>query len=187
MGTSWIHKITDCKSTCKCRTMLGATACDSSKHHKLFHGSNNAYVNVVHKFNLMKVDKPITELDLARTSPVLLQLQVVRLKGAQGLLMFDPGSNVSLITKSFAKSLGLKGINTTQLVQVAGHDPESWDTKAYTATLVDNNHGLHKAICFEVDTITSSMARVNITPVVHLFSGQNLKEREVRRHGEVNF
>ena len=63
--TSWIHKTTDCKSTWKCRTMLGSTTCDSSKHHELFHGSNNAYVNVVHKFNLMKVDEPITELDLA--------------------------------------------------------------------------------------------------------------------------
>ena len=71
---------------------------------------------------------------------------------------------------------------------MAGHEPELWDTKAYTATLIDNNHGLHKAICFEVDTITSSVARVNITPVVHLFSGQNLKEKEVRRPiGEVNF
>ena len=127
----------------------------------------------------MKVDEPITELDLAKASPVLLQLQVVRFWGALGLLMFDPGSNVLLITKSFAKSLGLRGINTTQLVQVPDHEPESWDTKAYTATLVDNNHGLHKAICFEVDTITSSVARVNITPVVHLFSGQNLKEKEV--------
>ena len=135
----------------------------------------------------MKVDEPITELDLAKASPVLLQLQVVRFWGASGLLMFDPGSNILLITKSFAKSLGLRGIDTTQLVQVAGHEPESWDTKAYTATLVDNNHGLYKAICFEVDTIISSVARVNITPVVHLFSGQNLKEKEVRRPiGEVN-
>ena len=56
---------------------------------------------------MMKVDEPITELDLAKASPVLLQLQVVRFRGASGLLMFDPGSNVSLITKSFAKSLGL--------------------------------------------------------------------------------
>ena len=102
--------------------------------------------------------------------------------------MFDPGSNVSLITKSFAKSLGLKGIDTTQLVQVAGHEPESWDTKAYTATLVDNNHGLHKAICFEVDTITSSVARVNINPVVHLIKNivrsNDTDDAAIRRSGE---
>ena len=121
--TSWAHKTTNCKLEWKCRVTLGATACDSIKHHKLFHRSNNAYVNVVHKFNLMKVDKPIMELDLARASSILLQLQVVRFKGAQGLLMFDPGSNVLLITKLFTKSLGLKGINTMHLVQVAGHDP----------------------------------------------------------------
>ena len=100
----------------------------------------------VNKVNMTNVDEQITELDLAMASPVLLQLQVVQFKGAAGLLMFDPGSNVSLITKSFAKFLGIakKGIATRQLVQVAGHKPEYWNTKAYTAILVDNSQGFTK-------------------------------------------
>ena len=129
--------------------------------------------------NTMNVEDQISELDLAMAPPVLLQLQVVQFKGAAGLLMFDPRSNVSLITKSFVKSLGLKGIATTQLVQVAGHKPEYWNTKAYTAILMDYSQGLHKVICFEVERITNPVEKVDITSVVHLFSKQNLKEKEV--------
>ena len=71
---------------------------------------------------------------------------------------------------------------------MAGHKPEHWNTKAYTATLVDNSQGFHKAICFEVERITSPVEKVDVTSVVHLFSKQNLKEKEVQRPvGQVDF
>ena len=193
--TSWAHKRDKCTSKMKCGYKLaGGGTCDSEKHHKLVHGSQSSYVNTiklqtdVHKISNGSVNEENQVLDPDHLAPhlVLLQLQVIPFVGGSGLVMFDTGSTISLISKSFAKQLGLKGIKSKQSVQVAGHDVETWDTFIHVVKMVDKSGQVHSVTCYEIPDITGDIERVDIKPVLSLYD--DLTEDLVRRPiGKVDF
>ena len=198
--TSWTHS----RDTCTIRISCGykgadGTICNSNKHHKLLHGSHSSFVNVLqaqtpaNKFlsgSLNSINSDSQSLQYPGTDQskplVLLQLQVIPFVGGIGLVMFDTGSTISLISEEFARSLGLKGHKIKQLVQVAGHEVEVWDTVSYVAKLRDKSGTVHSVVCYEIPNITGEVDRVNVKPVLHLY--EELTEDLVRRPaGKVDF
>ena len=93
---------------------------------------------------------------------VLRLLQVVTVSNApKCLALWDPGSQVSLITHRYAKSAGLKGKNQKMVLTVAGGGTTEFDTQEYVLPLIDREGNVHDLQVYGMDDITSSIKEVN--------------------------
>ena len=112
------------------------------------------------------------EVEKTEKPCALMQVQWLECVGNvnQALAFWDTGSNVNLVRKKFAKMAGWESLPVVQQLQTTGRGGEDWHTTAYWVTLVTE----HNLLFFEIDTITASMAPVDVTPVLGLFGGASL-------------
>ena len=72
---------------------------------------------------------------------VLLEIQQVDLtverKKVPTVIFFDNGSTTSLVTHSWAKRVGLKGVSVTYYLRVVGEEYTKKETNLYTFAIVD--------------------------------------------------
>ena len=122
------------------------------RHNYLLHGTGNSYCNSVRRVltsnigvpNVLGKDAPgtptIKEIEAADSVIALLQLQYMPVKSGtvkQASTFYDPGSNVNLVRKQFAKEAGWKGRPVLQSLYMTGGQVKAWQTKAYHVPLVD--------------------------------------------------
>ena len=103
-----------------CKLQVGGSLC-GKRHNHLLHGSGNSYCNSVKRVmssnngmsNVLGKDVPgapsIKEIEAADSIHALLQLQLIPVKSRavnQASTFYDPGSNVNLVRKEFAKEAG---------------------------------------------------------------------------------
>ena len=87
----------------------------------------------------------------------------------EGCIFFDPGSNTTMVRHSFAQRLGLIGRDyETSLVRTGG-DIVRWKTKAYFLRFVNTNGDISVLIGLGVDTISTALHPVDVTPALQLF------------------
>ena len=137
----------------------------------------NAYCNSVKKVqtsnngipNVLGKDVPgaptIKEIEAADSVEALLQLQFVPVKSKtvkQASTFYDPGSNVNLVRKGFAKEAGWKGRPVLQTLQTTGGRIKAWQTEAYYVPLVDGKGGVHKVLAYSIDMITAPIDHVDV-------------------------
>ena len=82
----------------------------------------------------------IKDIEAADSIEALIQLQFVPVKSKTVRLastFYDPGSNVNLVRKLFAKEAGWKGRSVLQLLFTTGGQVKAWQTEAYHVPLVD--------------------------------------------------
>ena len=172
--TSPLHTEADCNSSWqKCGSPLSGDSKCQVRHNRVLHGANSSYIisNLVQINNVAKGPEEHIE-----PRPVLLFIQSILLRGKfRTSLLYDSGSNTSLITRVLAKQLNLPFKKLGCWVTLATKSPEFIETKVYEMVLPVVSHGrewLKKVHLYEVPgQITSDPQQVDISPAYSLFPG----------------
>ena len=93
---------------------------------------------------------------------VMLKVQEVQVSNSpNALLLWDDGSQVSLITHRYAEKAGLKGKSKRMMLTVAGGHTSLMDTKEYVLPLVDNKGRTHSVLVYAMEEITNKIRQVS--------------------------
>ena len=165
------HQEKDCDSSWqKCGVIINGDQKCSARHNRVLHGADSSYVliNSV-KINNIKQDKEIHDPD-----PVLLYIQGIQFRGKYNTsILYDPGSNTSLITKRLASQLSLPSRKVGCWVTVATKSSEFVETNAYTMILpvvTDGKQWDKTVTLYEVPgEITSVPNKVDISAAYKIF------------------
>ena len=114
----------------------------------------------------------VKEIEAADSVVALLQLQYIPVKSKtvkQASTFYDPGSNVNLVRKRFAKEAGWKGRPVLQSLYMTGGQVKAWQTEAYHVPLVDREGAVHSVLAFSIHTITTPIDYVDVWPALKLF------------------
>lgn len=122
-------------------------------HHPLLHkaqidGSMYHYTNM-------------TSRALNDRSKVMLMVSSVHHKGIPITTLWDSGSDITVITHSMAKRLGIAGRNISIKVTKVGNITENCITKEYTIPLVDQHGKVWHINAYGMDEITSNVWNVD--------------------------
>ncbi|XP_076028384.1 uncharacterized protein LOC143017480 [Oratosquilla oratoria] len=96
-----------------------------------------------------------------KTSKVLLMVSSIYHNGVPINTMWDSGSDVTVITHSMAKRLGLIGKDVQMTITKVGNVVESCMSKEYTIPLVDQQGKIWKIKAYGLDEITSNVYEVD--------------------------
>ena len=132
-------------------------------HHWLLHGTTINGVTLHTSFSAATVGGPGKSTNGSSGSGVvLLKVQYVPVEKAPScLLLWDDGSQVSLITFSFADRVGLKGKPKKMQLTVAGGHTSLVSTKEYQLPLVDRKGVVRMLVVYGIETITSNIKQVS--------------------------
>lgn len=100
---------------------------------------------------------------------ILLMISKVRSKDQQFTTLWDPGSNVTMITHRMAKQLGLKGRNLNLTVTKVGNWTEEFESKEYLVPLTDDQGKIWEVIAYGINEITADVAEIETDKVAKLF------------------
>lgn len=183
-----------------CKQLINWLPC-GKRHNHLIHGMGNSYCNSIRRVLTSNIGVPnvlgkdalgtptVKEIEAADNIVALLQLQDIPVKSStvkQASTFYDPGSNVNLVRKQFAKEAGWKGRPVLQSLQTTGGQVKAWKTEAYHVPLVDRDGTVHSVLAFSIDTITSPMNYVDVWPALKVFPEVNCLATILRPEGEVD-
>ena len=93
---------------------------------------------------------------------MMLKVQEVQVSNSpNALLLWDDGSQVSLITYRYAERAGLRGKSKKIILTVAGGHTSTFLTKEYALPLVDKEGFTHNIQVYAMEEITSSIKEVS--------------------------
>lgn len=102
---------------------------------------------------------------------VMLMVSEVRCKDDNLFTLWDPGSNISLISHTAAKRLNMKGIDVTRRISKVGNIIEHLHTKEYIVPLTDVERETWQIKAYGMEKITTNSKPVDIREVSTLFKG----------------
>ena len=109
----------------------------------------------------------------------LLMLNKIKSKGGELTTLWDPGANMSLITHSAARRLGLCGKDITLSLTKVGNCSETIPTKEYVVPMYDDSGREWKILAFGIEEVTASVDYIDVGKVANLFNG--ISESDIRR------
>ena len=102
---------------------------------------------------------------------VLLMISEVPCKDDKLSTLWDPGSDISLITHRAADRLRLLGQDVTLSVSKVGNVVERLHTKEYIVPLTDKNGHVWQIKAYGMEQITANVCQVDLNGVSRLFKG----------------
>lgn len=102
---------------------------------------------------------------------VVLMVSEVRCKDDNLFTLWDPGSNISLISHTAAKRLNMKGIDVTLRISKVGNIIEHLHAKEYIVPLTDVEGETLQIKAYGMEKITTHSKPVDISGVSTLFKG----------------
>ena len=141
------------------------------RHNRALHNANTAFV-INNGIEVNNVSHDVETND--DPPPVLLFIQKLRIRGkVTTSLLYDSGSNTSLITRALAKLLNLPKKLVGCWVTVATREPEYVETYVYELTVPITSGGkewMKKLVLYEVPgEITSAPQKVDVSAAYTLF------------------
>lgn len=103
--------------------------------------------------------------------PILLNISTVNCGNQSVTVLWDPASDVSLITNRMAKKLGLKGNEISLSVIKVGNTIEHYESKQYCVPLTDKTGKVWNVEAAGMNEISSRVKRIDTTKVPELFVG----------------
>ena len=108
----------------------------------------------------------------------LLLFQTVSYDCEKVVIFWDNGSQVSLVTRSYARKHKLRGVHVTyDLVTI--NDIQHQETILYEVPIKDRNGDTHIIKAYEIERICDDTDSINLSEIVKLFS--RLRRRDVER------
>ena len=188
--TCWKHQGAACfnRSRSNCSVTSNGNAC-GGVHNKLLHGSGVAFCHKV-EVKVANVssqdysgDQVLTPPDIS--CPVLLEIQSISVHNNTAKVMFDNGSTAALMTHSFAKRAGLKGVNVAYWLAVVGYDRVLRHTMLYSFYMEDNFGIKHEVQAYGIDQISEDTVIMDLEGVKSVFPGAPLEVFD-RPHGPID-
>ena len=136
------HQEADCDSSWqKCGVIIGEGQKCTARHNRVLHGADSSYV-LINSLEVNSVNQG--ENTHSDPLPVLLYIQGFCFRGKfHTSILYDPGSNTSLITRQLAKQLSLPSRRVGCWMTVATQDPVFVETNAYTMVFPVTTNGKH--------------------------------------------
>ena len=156
------HSLSNCKSKNDPSNLCKVC---NKEHHWLLHGATVHGVTLHASFSAATTNghHGKTGNSSSGSGMVLLKVQYVPVKKSPNcLLLWDDGSQVSLITFSFADRIGLKGKSLKMQLTVAGGHTSLVKTREYQLPLVDRQGKVRWIVVYGIDTITTSIKQVSM-------------------------
>ena len=113
---------------------------------------------------------------------MLLAIKEVRSGVRSLLILFDSGSNITIITHDAAGKLGLRGQSVGLSVTKVGNKVEHLDSKLYMVPLLDETGREWMRAACGIEEISSNVNKTDLSEIAKLFGvhtcqlpGQNVK------------
>ena len=171
------HIARDCSQPNKCDILVGDKIC-GRRHHPLLHKGDNTSTAEFRATTVHNV--------LAENNPTLLAISMVRCNDKNVTILWDSGSDISLITHNAAARLDLCGRDVNLSIVRVGNNPAILKSKIYNVPLVDLDGRTHAICAFGMDEITSCLQHVNMEQVAARFPDISITDSS-RPKGEVYF
>ena len=149
---------------------------------------NGAQFNQFHHILLHKSKTiRITIAATTETSSTLLPIITANIHGQDGIqkranVLFDTGTQVSLIRKDTALKLGLKGKDTAVTIKTVGGDEEFMQTKVYRVPIESLDDGTSYSIkAIGISSISEEVTAVQMSQITELLELKNEKLRRGKR------
>ena len=124
---------------------------------------------------------PSSPYDLQR---VLLMISKVYSNGHSLTTLWDPGSDITMITFAAAQRLGLRGKDILLNVTGIGNKTRTVNSKEYNIPLTDCKGNSWTIVAYGINEISESIGRVDLSRVVNLFENVCLSDLD-RPDGEI--
>ena len=105
----------------------------------------------------------------AQDHPTLLAISRATCNDKNVTVLWDSGSDISLIAHNAATRLDLRGRNVDLSIVRVGNNPAVLKSKEYCVPLVDLEGNVHKICAYGMDAITSYLPQVNMDRIVARF------------------
>lgn len=100
----------------------------------------------------------------------LLNVSTVFCKSVPLTVLWDSGSDISLITHDMAKKLELKGKDVNLSMIKAGSITEHHSSKEYCLPLIDKFRNLYEISVIGIKEVSANVDRVNVSKIRELFA-----------------
>ena len=164
------HIARDCNMPNQCDVFVGAGIC-GKRHHSLLHKTDTATPTAS---RAATVHNAHTE-----DQPVLLAMSTATSNDKHVTILWDSGSDVSLITHKAAARLDTRGRDVDVSIVGVGNNAVVLKSKEYSIPLVDLEGKLHNICAFGMDEITSSVRHICMEQIAARFP--NIKTTDISR------
>ena len=164
------HIARDCNMPNQCNVFVGAGIC-GKRHHSLLHKTDTATPTAS---RAATVHNAHTE-DLG----VLLAMSTATSNDKHVTILWDSGSDVSLITHKAAARLDIRGRDVDVSIVGVGNNAVILKSKEYSIPLVDLEGKLHNVCAFGMDEITSSVRHICMEQIAARFP--HIKTTDISR------
>ncbi|XP_041456247.1 uncharacterized protein LOC121408709 [Lytechinus variegatus] len=164
------HRMSNCKRRRRCSETSAGEPCKYF-HHPLLHASTEVRGGNV-------------DVAFAGNSEALLPIVTVEILGQRGAVcegnvLLDSGAQVSLIKKSVAEELKLKGSNISITITKVGGEQEQMETQQHQLKVKSlSTNAIHSVTAVALPCISENIAEVKMDAMAKLF---NLKSGDLRR------
>ncbi|XP_042883833.1 uncharacterized protein LOC122260556 [Penaeus japonicus] len=157
------HISKNCNQIRKCTVKINDALCNR-RHHSLLHEAFTKGIGAVISSGCSV--RPTVLLDVTTVySPSNVPIKV----------LWDSGSNITLITHRMARKLGSQGIPVSGTMTKVGNVAEEFSSKEYRVELVDKWGKKHNIVATGIDEIASPVSKIDISELSHMFSSVDWK------------
>ena len=103
-------------------------------------------------------------------------VEIVFCEGLPLVTLWDPGSDMTIITYEMASKLGLKGKDISISITKVGNKTETFNSKEYNLSLTDKYGNLVDIKAYGMKEITAPICEVDLTNVPNLFKSLKLSD-----------
>jgi len=163
------HKAADCP-----KKTTGWRPCDTNNcgrwHSRLLHGATTPGLALA----ILTTGGPGGPL------PVILLTQWIPVKdGPPCATLWDHGSTTALVTFDYARRAALQGVDCSFELTVVGEKADTFATKLFVITLLDQQGAPHEVCAFGIERITADIQAVYVDQALPIFSSINKDDIEM--------
>ena len=165
------HPARSCKIGKLCDVVINGQELCNQNHHPLLHPD--------------KIEGSVNSTVLGNACTTLLNISTLNCKDQPVTVLWDPGSDISLITNRMAKKLGLSGKDISLSMIKVGNTVEHQISKEYCIPLTDKTGKVWNVDAVGINEISARIRKVDLSNLPELFVG--ISNSEVGRpYGEID-
>ena len=165
------HPARSCKVGKVCDVVIEGQGLCNRNHHPLLHPD--------------KMEVSLHSAVSGKSFTTLLNISTLNSRNQSVTVLWDSGSDISLITHSMAKKLGLKGKNINLSMIKVGNAIEHQSSKEYCVPLTDNTGKVWNVDAVGIGEVSARIKKVDLSKMPELFVGISNSEVD-RPHGEID-
>lgn len=161
------HLARNCTSGIQCNVKIGERTC-SRHHNPLLHDAWN-----------QNSSRNVYNIDGNKGKEALLAIGTANRNGRLISILYDSGSDITLIRHARARELGIKGKDITMTIIKVGNDRETFSTKEYRVQLEDKEGSVIEIAAIGTEEISAEVSSRDMSDIAKLF--KDITSEDIRR------